>query len=136
MVDAFVAAFPAHFTVTLMVPSPADFAKNHQFTPPDTFSPNSKLTSSGASRARNDPATCSARLRDPLQPLGQPAALAHVRLPATKRHQVALSGLEHHIRAVIEREPHKLGHQHPQGQPWLPTNRHTHPPALPADLHR
>jgi hypothetical protein len=27
--------------------------------PPDTFNPNSRLTSSGTSRARNDPATSS-----------------------------------------------------------------------------
>jgi hypothetical protein len=52
------AGFPAHFTVTLMVPSPCAFAKN-QFMPPDTFNPNSRLTSSGTSRARNDPATSS-----------------------------------------------------------------------------
>jgi transposase, IS5 family len=52
------AGFPTHFTVTLMVPSPCAFARN-QFMPPDTFNPNSRLTSSGTSRARNDPATSS-----------------------------------------------------------------------------
>ena len=56
--------FPAHFTVTLMVPSPCAFAKN-QFTPLDTFSPNSRLTSSGTSRERNDPATSSAASATP-----------------------------------------------------------------------
>ena len=47
-----------------MVPSPCAFAKN-QFTPPDTFSPNSRLTSSGTSRDRNDPATSSAASATP-----------------------------------------------------------------------
>src|SRR5262245_6898663 len=33
-----------------------------------------------------------------------------------QRHQVTLGGLEQHLRAVIEREPHELGHHiTPQG---------------------
>ncbi len=77
--------FPAHFKVTLMVPSPADFAKNHQFTSPDTFRPNSRLTSSGTSRDRNDPATCSAASATPCsRSVSLPPS--HIRPPALLRH--------------------------------------------------
>ncbi len=108
--------FPAHFRVVLMVPSPADFAKNHQFTSPDTFWPNSRLTSSAASRDRSDPATCSAASATPAaarqacRPCAHPAA--HL-----LRHQVTLGGFEHHLRAVIEREPHEFGNRAPQRRP-------------------
>jgi len=38
------------------------------------------------------------------------AAIAHLRRTAVQRHQVTLGGLEQHLRAVLQREPHKLGH--------------------------
>ena len=53
--------------------------------------------------------------RDLLQPCSQLAAIAQLRRTAMQRDQVTLGGLEQHLRAVIEREPHELGHHTPQG---------------------
>ena len=87
---------PDHFKVTLIVPSVAAFAKNHQLISPDTFSPNSRLTSSGASRDRNDSDISSDGLGHPSQPRGKLPALAHLYRTAVLSHQVTVSGLEHH----------------------------------------
>src|SRR5450755_29348 len=61
-------------------PGIPDLVKNHQLTSAYTFRPNSRLSSSGSSRERNDPGTSSAASAT-LQPLGKPATRTHLRLP-------------------------------------------------------
>src|SRR5450755_921013 len=96
-------------------PGIPDLAKNHRLTSAYTFRPNSRLTSSGSSRERNDPGTSSAASATPAaaRSTGHPHAP-----PATptQRHQVTLGGFKHHLRAVIEREPHELSHHNTPSQ--------------------
>ena len=96
-------------------PGIPDLAKNHQLTSACTFRPNSRLTSSGPSRERNDPGTSSAASATP----AAARSTCHPHAPPTtptQRHQVTLGGLKHHLRAVIEREPHELIHHNTPSQ--------------------
>ena len=54
-------------------------------------------------------------LGDRVQPLGEPAALEHIRLPTMQGHQITLGGLKHHLGAVSQRESHELGHNNTPG---------------------
>src|SRR3981189_3626900 len=100
--------------VTLMVPSPCALAKNQFTYQPGTQRPGDLLRG----------------LRDLLQPRRQLAAVAHLRRAALHGHRVPLGGLEQHLRAVIERKPHELGHRTPpRPAPGPSVNCYAHPPA-------
>jgi hypothetical protein len=113
------AAVPAHFRVTLIVPSLRLREK--------PVHPTGHLQSEfeahliwGQPRTQR-PGCLLRRLRDPIQPLGQPAALVYDRLLSARRHQITLGRLEHHFRTVIEGEPQEFGHHTPSYHSLPPT---------------